>query len=99
MPKTNIVTFRVDGTDHPVDLYDIDGLEWKRARLATGLKPYELCQAALDEQPDFEAVAALLWIVQSRDNPRLKYDTVLKSFSYGAVVRDEDEGEPSTPLD
>jgi hypothetical protein len=98
-PKTNVVTFRLDGEDHPVDLYDIDGVEWRDAKRASGYRTQvALLDAALVDK-EFDAVAAFLWIVDRRSDPSLEYLTVLRRFNYGVVVNGEAEPSTTKPPD
>lgn len=96
--KTNIVTWDVDGTNYAVDLYDIDGIEWRDALRATEYDTQgDLIVAALTLK-NFTAIAALLWIWRRRENKELTFDEVLGGLSYGSMMDpDEDETETEPP--
>lgn len=96
--RTNTVAWRVDGTVVSVDLFDIDGIEWRDAKRATGMSQREMVRAALTEE-DFEAIAGLLWIVRRREQPDLTYEDVLGSLSFARMGAqgDDEEVEESPP--
>lgn len=91
---TNIVSWAVDGVRYDVDLYDIDGLEWRDITRATGLLQSTVMSQALIAK-EFDAIGALIWIWRRRNEPDLSFETVLKTLSY-RTVKDAD-GEPSDP--
>ena len=87
--NTNIVTFAVGGQEYLVDLYDIDGVEWRDAKRASGYPSQRaLIEAALGPS-DFDAVAALVWIVTRREDPSATYIDTLRRFSYGALAGED----------
>ncbi len=87
----------VDGQRHDIDITDIDGCEWAAVKKQTGLKPKTVIEDAVDM--DFEAVAALLWIVRRRTEPGLVYDDVLRSLSLKAFHADGiEDGEADPPV-
>ena len=93
---TNVVTWVIDDKRYDVDLFDLDGLEWRDAKRATGMTQNQLVYLAVD-QKDLEAVAAFLWLWRRRTEPGLKYEAVLKGLSFGAIGTedDTDEGTPA----
>ena len=82
---TNIVGWRIEGRFFEIDLFDIDGLEWRDARRVTGLTREELIRRALEEL-DFEAVATFWWLARRRDDPELDHEAVLREVSYRSFV-------------
>lgn len=109
---TNVVSWVVDGKRYDVDLYDIDGVEWRDAGRETRLTQRQIMYQALVVK-DFDAIGALLWIVRRRQEPELGYEDVLRGLTYltlrntaGGLVHDEpagedgpaaEEGEPANP--
>lgn len=94
---TNIVSLLVDDKRYDIDLFDIDGLEWRDVRRATHMKAMEVVRAALHDT-DLEAIAGLVWIWRRRTEPALTYEEVLKPLtldSFGA----KDEETPADPPD
>lgn len=86
-PTKNVVAFAVAGKAYEVDLFDIDGLEWRDARNASGLSQAEIVAGALNPSDlNFDALAALLWVWRRRDEAALTYEDVLGSLSYGALA-------------
>jgi hypothetical protein len=97
--RTNVVNFRVDGVAYDVDLYDIDGTEWRDVKRATGMMRDELIVQAVTFK-EFDCVAALLWIWRRRAEPELKYDEVLRALSLRAGLPaegDEPEADAAPP--
>lgn len=89
-PEYNIVTWVIDGQRYDVDLFDIDGVEWRDVKRATGMGQNQLVYLAV-EQVDLEAVAGFLWIWRRRQEPDLKYEAVLKSLSFRSLPRQGEE--------
>lgn len=88
--ETNVVSWEVDGTRYDVDLYDIDGVEWRDINRVTGLiQTAAMHQALLVKE--FNCIAAFLWIWRRRTDPDLTYEDVLKSLSYRSFTQKEDE--------
>ena len=102
MADTNIVSWEVDGKRWDVDLYDIDGIEWRDACRETRLTQRQVMYQALVIK-DFDAIGALLWIVRRRIEPNLTYDDVLRGLTYlslrntggGPLHADPDDDEPA----
>lgn len=94
--RTNVVTWRIDGVDYAVDLYDIDGLEWRDAKRVTGLRQQEIVDRALGEK-DWDAIAALIWVMRRREEPALAYEDVLKGLTYRAFMDDAGEDDSLPP--
>lgn len=93
---TNVVTFAVGGKRYDVDLHDIDGVEWRDVRHATGMKAREVIRGAL-AMDDFEALAGLLWIWRRRSEPELAFIEVLsglKFSEFGDAGEEEQEADP-----
>lgn len=93
---TNVVSWVVDGKRYDVDLYDIDGLEWRDACREARLTQRQIMYQALVVK-DFDAIGALLWIVRRRAEPALTYDDVLRGLTYltlrnraGGLVHDDE---------
>ncbi len=89
--KTNIVSWRVGDHRYDIDLFDFDGIEWRDAKRATGMTQPALLTSALLEG-DFEATAALVWLLRRRSEPTLEYEDVLRSLSYGSTTREVGPG-------
>jgi hypothetical protein len=97
---TNIVSWQVDGKRYDVDLYDIDGVEWRDAGRATGMTQRQIMYQALVVK-DFDAIGALLWIVRRRAESGLAYEDVLRGLTYislrntaGGLVHEDPDDEP-----
>lgn len=86
-----VVTISANGSTETFDLYDVDGVEWRDMKRATGLSQTQL-SAGLDEA-DFECTAAFLWVVRRRVEPTLAYIEVLRGLSLRTVGNEE---EPSS---
>lgn len=86
----------VGGVAYLIEAADIDGLEWRDIKRATdGMTPKQVFQSAAEM--DFEALAALLWVVRRREEPKLTFDAVLKTLSFAAMEIDEDtETDPTS---
>lgn len=97
---TNVVTWLIGDQRYDVDLFDIDGLEWRDAKRATGMSQNALVYSALDAK-DFEAIAAILWIWRRRGEPGLEFEAVLKGLSFGVLGTEDDidEGPAADPPD
>lgn len=102
MADTNIVSWQVDGKRYDVDLYDVDGVEWRDACRETRLTQRQIMYQALVVK-DFDAIAALLWIVRRRTEPSLSYDDVLRGLTYlslrntaGGPIHSDPNDEPAT---
>jgi len=83
------IQLQVNGETVDLDVSDIDGVEWREVRKVSGFRPKELFDAATEM--DFEAFAALLWVVRRRKDPTLEYDTVLKSLTLSSFQAGDDE--------
>lgn len=97
--KTNTVTWLIGDERYDVDLFDIDGLEWRDAKRATGMSQNAIVYSALDAK-DFESIAAILWIWRRRTEPGLEYEDVLKGLSFGVLATDDedaDDGSTASP--
>lgn len=90
------ITVALGDEQWEIDLYDIDGIEWRDAKRASGYPNQIALLDAVLGAGDFDAVAALVWIWRRRESPDLSYVEVLRSFSYGAINRSE-EPSPNTP--
>ncbi len=91
--RQNIVTFRLEGADLEVDLYGIDGIEWRDAKRASGYPTQMALVTGALEHREFDAAAALVWIVWRRSDPDIAYLDVMRRFTYAAVLAEE---EPSS---
>lgn len=88
---TNLVVWKVDDTEYPVDIFDLTGTEFRDARQAAGRESAPvLVDAALIER-DIEAIAAFLWVHRRRSEPDLTYDEVLGDLTYGALATKAEE--------
>lgn len=105
--ETNVVSWVVDGKRYDVDLYDIDGIEWRDAGRETRLTQRQIMYQALVVK-DFDAIGALLWIMRRRTEPDLAYEDVLRGLTYlslrntaGGLVNDEpgDDAGDAEPAD
>lgn len=100
MADANVVTYLIDDQRYDIDLFDIDGVEWRDAKRAAGMSQNQLVYLAVEEK-DLEAMAALLWIWRRRSEPALKYLEVLKGLSFGVIGSaddvDVDGGTPDPP--
>lgn len=94
----NVASWEVDGVRYDVDLFDIDGLEWRDITSVTRLLQSQVMGQALLAN-EFEPVAALLWIVRRRVDKKVKYEQVLKSLTYRSLrrINAEEEGEAAPP--
>ncbi len=94
---TNIVTFTVDGVAYDIDLFDIDGVEWRDAKRASGMLQQEIIRQGLAGELD--AVAALLWVWRRRGEPGLTYEALLRSLSLksGLPVEGVQEADADPP--
>ena len=97
MTDTNIVSWAVDGKRYDVDLFDIDGVEWRDIKRATRESQFEVLRLALDEK-DFEAIGALLWVWRRREEPDLTYETVLSGLTYRDLANTPVEESSSPPV-
>lgn len=61
-----------DGKEYDVDPTEFSGLELKKIKLRTGLTYKVLIEAIAQLDPD--AINAVFWLVDQRDNPDLKFD-------------------------
>lgn len=91
----NVVTWLIGDKRYDVDLFDIDGLEWRDAKRATGMSQTAIVVNALDAK-DFEAIAAILWLWRRRTEPGLEYEAVLKGLSFGVLGTEDDAEDGST---
>jgi hypothetical protein len=91
----NVVTWVIAGQRYDVDLFDIDGMEWRDAKRATGMSQNAIVFQALDAK-DFESIAVLIWIWRRRTEPDLAYESVLKGLSFGVLGFDDDDDEGTT---
>ncbi len=98
MTSTNIVSWMVDGQRVDIDLFDIDGIEWRDAKRATGMTQGELVQNAIVAN-DIEAVGAFLWLFRRREDPKLEYETVLRSLTFGVLDLATDDDEDTESAD
>ena len=100
MADTNIVTWVLGDQRYTVDLFDIDGVEWRDAKRASGMTQNQLVYLAV-EQADLEAIAAILWIWRRREDPKLEYLAVLKGLNFRLLqdpgAGEEDGGTPDPP--
>lgn len=95
-PDTKKLEITVSGVPYVIEAADIDGLEWRDIKRATdGMTPKRVFQAA--GEMDFEAIAALLWIVRRREEDGLTLDAVLKTLSFAAFENDDEDDEPVDP--
>lgn len=60
------------GRDYDIDPSEFSGLELKQVKLRTSLTYKQLIQAV--GQLDGEAICALFWTVDRRDNPDLRFE-------------------------
>lgn len=99
MAKANVVTWVIAGHRYDVDLFDIDGMEWREAKRATGMSQNAIVFQALNDK-DFESIAALIWLSRRRTEPDLEYESVLKGLSFGVLgFDDDDDGTTADPPD
>ena len=90
MAEDTRIEVSLDGETVAIDPTDIDGCEWRLVKNETGMRPKAVFEAV--EEMDFEALAALVWIVKRRDDPSLGYESVLSSLSIASFVNDDAEG-------
>lgn len=92
-PNIKIVA---DGKTYELDLMDMDGLEARAFREATGVPPSRAFNGdgALDE---LEVAAGIIWTVRRRTESSLTYDDVLKSLSYKSFTPADGTEEPPDP--
>lgn len=84
-----VIQVTLDGETIDVDLFDIDGNEWATVKKQLKLKPRQVFEDAQDF--DFEALAALVWIMKRRDDPQVGYDEILSGLSMRSLVDDTDD--------
>lgn len=80
------IRFVVEGK--PVELRwdDIDGLEARDFRVATGFGVrHAFTAAAAGTLDDLELIAGVMWLVTRRDNPKITYEECLSSINYGNI--------------
>ena len=79
------IGLRIDLGDRSIDVEfgDIDGLEWREIRKATGLKPQDAMLAV--GELDLEVVGALVWVWRRRTEPDIGFDEVVKGLSLAAI--------------
>jgi hypothetical protein len=61
-----------NGKEYDADPTEFSGLELKKVKLRTGLKYKELINGISHLDPD--ALNAVFWVVDQRENPDLKFD-------------------------
>lgn len=91
MSDDPVVQITLDGETIDVDLLDIDGNEWCTVKRKLGLKPKQVFDDAQDM--DFEAIAALVWLVKRREDPQVQYEEILSGLSMRSLIDSDDEGE------
>lgn len=79
----------LDGQQITIDPTDIDGVEWRDIKQATGLTPKKAFEAV--SEMDMEALAALVWVVQRRDDEEVQYDEVLSGLNIGSFIGSDDD--------
>lgn len=86
------VTFTSD------DLSDLDGIEARDFRMATGMSIAKAFQALAMQESDLEVVAGLAWLIKRRSLPGISYESVLKSVKFKDLEAsvDEDDADPPT---
>lgn len=96
-----VLEIELDGERTTVDLAGITGIEWRAVKRLLGLKPREVFDDA--QQMDFEAIAALLWVVQRRDKGGVgngkvdaktataEFEEILSGLSLRSLVDEDDE--------
>lgn len=62
-----------NGKEYDVDPTEFTGLELKKVKLRTNLTYKQLIAGIVDL--DGEAINAVFWVVDQRENPELKFDT------------------------
>lgn len=91
-PTKNVITWLIGDARYDIDLFDIDGIEWRDAKRASGMQQGQLLALAVVEK-DLEALAAILWIWRRRKEPKLEYEDVLKGLSFGVLGSDDTAAE------
>lgn len=77
---------------YEIDIFGIDGLEWRAAKRSIDRPLTEPQMAAAAIAGDLECVAALIWLARRRDEPSLEYDDVLVTMRLVAFDRTEEGG-------
>lgn len=86
------VSITIEDRTYSLELKDIDGLEARAYRKATGFgvkSSFDLFQRG--EFDDLEVVAGIVWLVRRREEPGLSYEDVLGSLTYGAFAEGASE--------
>lgn len=82
------VGVRIDDVVYVVDRDDLNALEWRAIKEATGLTPKHVILGLFELE--LEAVAAMVWIQRRRDEPQLAYNDVATHVTFGNLLtRDE----------
>lgn len=95
MADDTVIEVEYRGERVLVDPLDITGMEWRAIKRHLDLKPKRVLTDV--EELDFDAIAALVWVVLRRDDPDCSYDDILESLSLRSFAdEDEDEDEGSS---
>lgn len=82
----------LDGETIVVDPLDINGVEWADIKRHLGMRPKVVLDAIAEF--DFDALAALIWVMKRRDAPadQVKFDEILSGLSMRSFI-DTSDGE------
>jgi hypothetical protein len=94
--------WRIDGKPFEINFSHLDGVEIRDAKNAAGLTQQQLVTNAWFGE--FDALAAVIWVLRRRDEPTLSYEDVLKGlrfdnveFVFGPDGKPAEEAEDADP--
>lgn len=94
------LNFTIKGRKFSLDISDVDGIEARDFRLAVGTPLLEATAAAMRGEIDtLELAAGAMWIIDRRENPAMTYEDALKAVHYATVKVDDEEENPSPPVE
>lgn len=89
--------FKVRDKVYEFDFGDVDGIESRDFRQATGLSFVQAVNSLAEGGIDLEPVGGIIWLIERRTNPKLKYEDVLKDLKFSDLIPADDDEEPDNP--
>lgn len=98
-PSDDQIIVVVDGVRHVFDHHEMNALDVRDLRRATGMSLGKLLEA-LSDDPDIDIIAAIVWLSRRQHGePKIKYELVVQQIGYDTDLDFSENDPDAAPAD